>query len=256
MTSLADIPGRAEKLRSLIRYKIRKPMLYRTDLELHSRRVSWIADSLAAPATERFPKYNPELARLLALVHDDLEMVIGDIQAGNKVLMNQTQIAAVEHQENTAIAQLAKQHPVEIAGYPYADLLWTAHREDTPEAWVVQFADKFDALGEACHEIFAGNRQFTQTLEGPYGTISTPPDHYFQYFAHFLQRFPALEGVVEIPQPFDYRAVVAKGRPHTSQSIKQKTGYAPYDVWIRLTRENGTATDIDRLTTPRETAVP
>lgn len=63
-------------------------MMYRTNLYTHSYRVAAIVHALNPFAEKVFGKaYDERKAEILALVHDDAEIVFGDVQLGNKSRM-------------------------------------------------------------------------------------------------------------------------------------------------------------------------
>ena len=63
---------------------------------------------------------------------------------------------------------------IKIEKYVYKDLLFESAEHSTLESMIVSYADKYDAYGEAVHEIFAGNHYFTTHVINEYGKIPTP----------------------------------------------------------------------------------
>ncbi len=254
--------GREEELRQVSRYDLYDVMWYRSDLWLHSRRTAWITRELLPAALTVFPtSFDPNKALLLGLVHDDAEIIFGDINAGNKAKMSTEELEAIKEAEKNAIQILSQRFPKTICGFKYQSLLEEAEEKSTPEALVVNWADKMDAFGEALHEIYAGHRRFATNVENIYGRIDLPTDYYFRYFQTYAKKYPQASALLatgsewfSLPRPeaFDIGKTVRKGTPHTEASVKQATGYAPYDRWVSLTLKHGTNEDISRLFLRRE----
>ena len=66
----------------ITRFSLYKVMFYRSNLFNHAWHVAWLVDEIAPFAMKKFPQFDSEKAQMLALVHDDAEIIIGDIQAG------------------------------------------------------------------------------------------------------------------------------------------------------------------------------
>jgi 5'-deoxynucleotidase YfbR-like HD superfamily hydrolase len=215
--ALRRFPGRTQDLRAIVRYNLYPVMFYRTNLLLHSQRVAWIMDELNLTAERVFGAgYDTRRARVLSLVHDDAEIVMGDIQAGNKGNMTATQLAEVDDFTHESL-----------------------------ESQVVQFADKFDAFGEALHEVFAGNRCFVTNVVNEYGRIPTPVEYYLAWFPRYLEKFPKMAPLLasenELVRTFpdiDWVAEAERGSLHDEQSFRRPSGYWPYDLWKQITLKN------------------
>ncbi len=246
---LKTFPGREAALRSITRYSLYPVMFYRSSLWSHAQHVAWIVRTLRPYAIETFgAAYDPERAEWLALVHDDVEIITGDFQAGNKSKMTPEQLAQIAQIEQEAIPQLAARYPFALGKYRYSDVLTASLDEDSVEHRVVMFADKCDAFGEALHEVFGGNELFTTPVVNEYGTIPIPCDYYIGYFARFSQKFPGTESFVAQDHPFmrpaeraNFETLAKTSQPHTSQSVKQKRGYPHYDLWKELVLTYGDA---------------
>lgn len=251
---------RKEDLRSITRYSLYSVMWYRTNLWTHSRRVSWIVEGLSPFASEVFgSEFNPERAFVLALVHDDAEIIMGDVQAGNKSKMSREELHELEDIERKAAIQLAERYPSHIGSYEYRSLLFEALDKLSLEALVVDWADKYDAFGEALHELYAGHRAWATNVVNAYGTISLPTDYYKNYFNKFVSKFPRSEELFEKKNPIfqvpvvpDAHTIVERGVLHTPHSIKERSGYEPYDFWISTTVSHGTMEDVENLYTKKE----
>lgn len=255
LEELKKFPDRERNLRDITRYSLYDSMWYRTNLWTHSRRVAWIVEELSLLAQEVFgDSFDSKKAYIAALVHDDTEMIIGDIQAGNKAKMEKAELNKLDILERNAADDLAAKSPQYIGGYEYKELLYHAIDKDSLEAMVIDWADKFDAFCEALHEIFAGNTSWTKNVVNEYGTILLPTDYYMNYFNKFKEKFPQSAPLFEKHDPIftipTYPAIeklIVDCTDHTEKSIHQKTGYMPYDLWISLTLKKGTDEDIKNL---------
>jgi len=226
---------REEGLRRILRYSMFEVMFYRSSLWQHSHRVHWIVEELL-PLTDGVIKIDKEKARVLALVHDDAEMVTGDIQAGHKAKMTKEQLMQLEKDEEKAAIKLAVGYPKEVHGYEYQSLLVSAVYKDCIEAQLVSYADRFDAYCETLHEILAGNLGLIWSLM-----------FYERWLPSYAKKYPALKPLTKVPSPFmvigDNRfqppLVQARnyewlGKPHTEESIKHPTEFGFYDAWREM----------------------
>ena len=106
----------------------------------------------------------------------------------------------------------------------------------------MKYCDKFDAFGEALHEIFAGNTLFTKHGYDPrYGRLPIPPENYIPYVTEFPQRYPAMAALFRAghkllapPQWIGFAGISRRGQPHTKETFSQPSGYLPYDAWKQV----------------------
>ena len=78
---------REKKLSSIIRFDMKRfdPMFYRTNLLIHSKRVySLVKEIIPHLKSVYGDELDSEKALSLALVHDDAELVTGDVQLYDK----------------------------------------------------------------------------------------------------------------------------------------------------------------------------
>lgn len=252
--------GREDELAKIFRYKIYTTMYYRTDLVIHSLRVSWIIKELNPFAIGAFgDSYDPVKAEVMGLVHDDAEIVMGDIEAGIKNKMSAEELESVHDLEVDAIKVLTRRFPKKVGEYSYGQLLQESFDHTSLESQVMQFADKFDALGEALHEVYAGNRCFMTNVSNQYGVIDLPIQSYYNYFSKFFDKFPAMHPLLNTdatwfkPLPEQgFERIVEGGKPHTESSIKVQTGYWPYDLWIDANLKYADQDKLARLYTKLE----
>ncbi len=256
-----DFTNRETDLRGIVRYHIYQPMFYRSNLFTHSKRVLWLLQSiLPLVATVFNHEFDTTKAQLLAVVHDDPEIVMGDIMSGAKRKMNAAQLAEVERQEYAAIAAMAERFPGTVLGHRYADLLTESQELKTIEAKLLKYIDRVDAFGEALHELYAGNRAFHSTIIDPeLGAIELPGSYYQQYVPAFPHKNPEFKELFSHPHPlfsdpsgFDLAAIVAGGSPHTLQTLTESTGYIPYEAWKKIILDSGDSEEIENLYQQKE----
>ena len=232
--------GRDEALRKIIRYITYTPMYYRTNDLGHSQRVCWLVEELIPLAEKVYgSNFDGEKARTLARVHDDAEIITGDIQLGNKLLMTAEELAKVKYDEENAIEIISKRFPKSINGYSYRELLLHSLKKDCLEALLVKFCDKLDAFGEALHELAAGNRVFETGL--PIG-VRPPKDTYTKILSTFSQTHPEISALMSEDHPLfkpPQNIIFSSPSFHTEESILKKTGHIHYDYWKELTLKKG-----------------
>ncbi|MAG02328.1 hypothetical protein CMI42_03245 [Candidatus Pacearchaeota archaeon] len=251
--NLDGFDGRDEALAKIKRYihHITPIMFYRTNDLIHSKRVLWhleqaIPDILQVYGTDFDVKYS----RTLALVHDDVEILTGDVQLHDKEHMGSGELEALAAEENNAIPKLVSMYNGIANGYDYAELLATAKEKDRLESQFVSFFDKFDGGGEAWHEVWAGNHCFLLPAGGNHGKEGG----YVRRLNEFPTKYPAMSRFFDqfpeyLPQPFDFKSVADRSKPHTEISLQEDSGYSPYERWrIPIMKHEGA----DILTTQIE----
>ena len=184
------------KLANIYRYSNYAVSFYRSDVLRHSRRVFWLLKNCLPRLCNALDDFGAKRAQVLSLVHDDVEILIGDFQSANRLKMNAEQLTENNRQEEEAIDRMAERFPEFLEGYRYRDLLWEIYQKNTAEAQAVKFIDHLDGFCEALHEIFAGNRCFTIPPETEYGTVPIPPDYYIPRFAQAEKHYPLLAPIL------------------------------------------------------------
>jgi 5'-deoxynucleotidase YfbR-like HD superfamily hydrolase len=246
-------PEREHGLKALYRYERFELMYYRSNLWMHSWRMLWLVEALAPLAQEYLKGIDIEKARILALVHDDAEVIFGDIQASARKYMTAEELAKSEQAEVDAIEQLSKTCPKEIHGYNYKELLTSMLHKETTEAQFVSYVDKLDAYNESMHEFLAGNVSIVESIM-----------FYVQAFANFPGKFPALkEFMADKTSPLTYvddrtwRYEVKAEKyanlvPYTKDSITETSAFPFYNEWKRIVLERGAGEGMRWLTEQRE----
>lgn len=233
-------PDREVGLKALYRYSMFEKMYYRPNLWEHSYRVSWLVEELI-PVAKKYFNIDGEMARTIALVHDDAEMITGDIQAGHKARMSEAELKEVDLAEEKAIEELAGKYPKMINGYVYKDLLTAILKKESSEAQLVAYADKLDAYCESMHDVLAGNLSLMRSVI-----------FYVDIFALFPKKFPLLSTFLSdknspfsylknstFPEKSEIKRYSHLNKPHTKESILLETDFPFYDSWKKMVIEHG-----------------
>lgn len=249
---LEGFGGREEALKQIKRFinPTQPIMFYRTNDLIHSKRVLWHLEEAISDIIEVYEDFDINFARTLALVHDDMEILTGDIQLHDKENMNLEELEQLEQKELDVIPELIKRYNPIANGYSYEELLLSAKSKDRLEAQFVSFFDKFDGGGEAWHEVCAGNEYFLFPAGGHDGKkggyvrrLNDFPSKYHS-MKEFFNRFPDY-----LPKPFDFLHVCKSGKPHTRDSLQKDSNYFPYETWKKNVIENE---GVENLTTQKE----
>lgn len=254
---LQGFDGRESSLGGIKRYvhHITPVMLYRTNDLIHSKRVLWhLEEALPDIVSVYGDQFNVDFARTLALVHDDVEILSGDVQLVEKENMKQEELKALERKEQEFIPTIVSMYNPVANGFSYAELLAAAKEKKRIEAQFVSFFDKFDGSGEALHELWAGNHHFL----GPAGGDSGRETGYVKRLNDFPTKYPVMKEFFQrfphyLPEPFDFKLVAEKGIPHTEESLWCDSGYQPYERWKKtIMKREGNELLITRLEFPEK----
>ncbi len=249
--------GRDEALKKVKRYGNYPVVLYRSSLYEHCRRMVFLLQYVEHEIKAAGLDFDRLI--VMAFVHDDVEIVIGDIVAGDKAVMSSAQLQEVADAESRAIDVLGERFPTSVGSYRYADLLHEAHDMKTSEAWLLKYIDRFDAFGEALHEVHAGNATMTESIISQYGKNPTPFDFYIEYLSSFSGKNPQLSqffinpvGIFKSPEIVDFLAIARQGKLHAKENFEARSPYEPYWLWKQSVLRFGSAEDINYLLNPRE----
>ena len=234
---LEGFEGREEALARVQRYIhfITPLMFYRTNDLIHSRRVLWHLEAVIPDILTVYgDSFDINFARTLALVHDDVEIITNDIPVHDKENMSAEEREVFHRAESEAVDKLVEMYGSIANGYNYSELLNASKEKSKLEAQLVSYCDKLDGLGEAFHEVSAGNQHFLLPSGGKDGKkggyvrrINDFPTKY-PVMARFFERFPDY-----LPKPFDFKSTAEKGFPHTKSSLEIDSGYPQYERWKR-----------------------
>ena len=250
--------GRENELKNIIRYHKYPVMYYRTNLLVHSRRLVWMIETFAKDILNVYPNFDIEKCRAMVAIHDDPEIITGDIQFGAKLKMSKEERQKVSDDERRAIAIIADRYPSTINGFSYRDLLYEYEdmQPDNLEGTVAKYFDKMEGLCEAIHELSAGNDCF---VKGFATDITSPVDIYCRVFNKFTDTWPLFVPlrasglpIFSLPIKPDVSELVRNGQPHTASSIKTPTSLPHYDIWREVTVNRGKEAGIALLTEKKE----
>ncbi len=252
---LKDFPkSREEKLRSIKRYSMFDVFYYRSTLWHHSLRVFFLIDEFFKAFQNDLPGFDWNKARALALVHDDAEMITGDIQLGHKQHMTPEQLKALADNEALAIEELANGYPKEIAGYNYQELLLNILHKDIIEAQLVSYADKSDAYCESLHEVFGGNISGLRAVINYVGVLRAFKEQYPNLKPIFKNKTSFLSTTDFYTDPWQVHKenYVYLGQPHKPETIRNQTQFILYNTWKNLVLDNLGTEGMEILTNQRE----
>lgn len=242
---LHTFPNRQQALTKIVRYHSFPVMFYRSNLWQHSQRLVWMIEEITPFVQSIYPNFNKETAQLIAEVHDDLEIVMGDIMLGEKLQYTPEQMADLDAKERAAIDEVAKMFPEMIGEYSYKNLLLRYQNLEATdlEAVIVKYCDKYDAFGEALHEVHAGNAIFTR----PYrADLTAPIESYIEILQTFEKKYPLFEklrktkqSILVSPSTVDTIKIAAESTPHTLRSLNTYSEYTPYESWKQIILKHG-----------------
>ena len=238
--AFAGFNMREEALQNINRYDMGRftPMFYRTNVFLHSKRVYLlIKDVLPLINPVYKGLFNSQEALTLALIHDDAEIVSGDVLRYHAERWPQEKLAQVRVDEERAIEVLSNKWSKHLNGFNYRKLLYNALNKDTLEAQVVSFFDKTDAYCECLHEVFAGNKLFVNPAFAYVGTL----DSYPVKFRELNKIMPSNNPLLVLPKDVTLnrlREIAEQGMFHTAISVSNITEFPQYDKWKEITIKN------------------
>jgi len=220
-------------------YKI---MYYRTDLSVHTKRVVAINREVCTVAVECYSEFKAQRSLYMSEHHDDHEVILKDASAHAKGEMNKKQLELFEHKEVAAIRRLGRKYPNQIEGYSYEDIMIEAFHKDTRESQSHSYSDKVDAYCESIHEVLAGNTVFIDSALWYVWKYFTQREEKFPLiFELFKDPYASKSKFLQFPAPdtigfFNHGLQCA--RPHTEETIMQKTGIPIYEAWKDITLRN------------------
>jgi 5'-deoxynucleotidase YfbR-like HD superfamily hydrolase len=231
---------REEKLRAVKRYEYFETMFYRSNNWLHIQRVLWLTEAII-PLAQKYLNFDPEKARAYAIVHDDAEIVTGDIQSIVKLRMSKEEQIALEKKEEQAIEQLIEQYPKEFHGYSYRELLLNATKKDTIESHLVSYVDKLDGFCESLHEIYAGNIGFIRAIVFYARATALMSEKFPQLKELLADKTSPLTYLADQVSPFDINYEMFKhlNKSHTEESLNKPCDFPFYNAWRKIILEKG-----------------
>lgn len=231
---------REKALRSIYRYSNFKDFYYRSDLYTHSLRIFYTILSQWDFIIQMFPNVSLKKTLVMALVHDDVEILIWDFQSANRLNLDQETLDILDNRESEGIKTLSKKFPRHLDSYIYETLLTEIFEYSSTEAQLVKFFDHLDAFWEALHEYFAGNQYVVTQVVVDDDKIVLPFDYYINMFQKAEDKYLLLKDLLRKKQdyytPFsldferiDFEWTVKQYSPHTRESIKKEYPYEFYN---------------------------
>lgn len=252
-----------DRLKQIGRFHMYDTMFYRPDVFFHSRKVFHLIKAALPYLIEKLGNtFDADRVLVMALVHDDAEMITWDVQAGKRAKMSQEQLKNIHASEESAIDSLAVQYPHMIWWYNYHELLLEVAQMQTLESQIVKYLDHFDAFGEVMHELFAGNWAFIIPFVDPQlGEVEVPHAYYLKRFNDYVHKYPLLAWIMSDYPPFlahylleNVEEIVAHGKLHNLESLKLKTGVVRYDRRKQVLLESLEEKEMKHLILPKERA--
>jgi 5'-deoxynucleotidase YfbR-like HD superfamily hydrolase len=228
-----------EYLKKIKRYSKFGVMFYRTNDLIHSRRVEILLSEVVSSAKDLYPNLDIKKAKLIALHHDDFEVVLkgGDIPLQTKLMMNEEELSSLQKDELLAVDVISQYYPKRINGYLYREILTHAVFKDCMEAQLVSFVDKIDGYCEAVHEVLAGNIIFLEPII----------NYDLKSFNNLQENYPLIKNLFTSKHSFfqfpvvDLKDFFSDGkigaRPHTEENLNKKTFIPHYEMWKKITVE-------------------
>ncbi len=230
---------RKEKLEKIYRYQFFDKLFYRSNLWMHTHRVLWLLEEIA-PLAQKYLTFDLEKARIYALVHDDAEMVTGDIQAIQKQRMSKEELQKHDENDLLVIANLVNKYPKIVHGYSYELLLKEAVSKDTVEAQLVSYLDKLDAFCESLHEMYAGNVSILRSVVFYSLILPTFPHKYPALKDLLSSKESPLTFIADMISPYKIEFEnYANLKPHTESSIQNTIDFPFYDTWKKIIVQRG-----------------
>lgn len=169
-TSELGLLFRVKLLSEIKRYKDYPDMIHRPDLFTHTFRTSFLARSMGLQLNELDgTKYHFDLHLLhrMGSEHDDGEFLTDDIVAPVKHALRPQELSILQEKEAQGVVAVARF----LYGFQtrqdeerYLTEQEALREKKTPEAQLVDVADKWDALGEILHDIRCGNEDFMKLI--------------------------------------------------------------------------------------------
>ncbi len=250
--------SREQELRNEYRYGFFScPIYYKTNLWIHTARISWIVREIATFLdTLRPGLFDIEKTVALSIVHDDTEIIVWDIVSPVKAAFSPEEKAAYEQDCRDSIDILYEAYGKDFTDYDYRELLLMEDAWDSLEYAIMKYADKLEGHLETYHELLAGNEAFDkECLENFWANAY---DLSYKWPITYLKKLlDALDltlediswhPILDIYHKFSSEEVLSKSNGfHTKESIDVLTGFPVYDARVWLHFQYGNAEQLGYL---------
>ncbi len=245
------LEDRETELRKIYRYRgFSEDMFFRPNLEIHTKRVVLMAEYICKILQKQGVRVDIKYIKTLASMHDDDEFITWDFVSGRKLNFSPEEKQEYEQNCKNAIDILVENYGDEYMWHSYRDLLEDNNTWASLEYKIVDLADKLDAHGEVCHEIYNGNKEFLKENIHPHHWAI--PVYDFTYI-RVTGRIKQLEEVTWaridlMKERIDSQDIFWKFRVASREDIwKIQAAYEIYDTWIQLQRDNFSQGDLEKL---------
>lgn len=144
-------------LLAIQRFSAAPEMVHKGDDLRHTFRTEMLASLIGRSCRHYGIRINPYRIQRLARYHDVLEIATGDIPTQVKQNFSQEEKEELDSLEAAAAPVLAKLYAPEGYEDVFVADLTEVKKKETPEAQIVDIADKWDGLGQVLHDIRCGN---------------------------------------------------------------------------------------------------
>lgn len=249
--------ARERELKKITRYDdFTDVMFFRPNLYFHSRKVFFLVKMLHSYISTK-QNYDFKKAEVLALMHDDDELLVGDILAQYKINFTKKEKEEYEKKQLNAQKLLVERYGDNFEGFSYRELLEEMNLKTSAESLIVDLADKFDAHCEVCHEILSGNKEFVKSLKGFEGKITNPYDFTFSRVLSRIEKLKTkgilVTDALDFKKSDDFHTISKKFKVETSYgNLYHRISYEPYLLWISSIEKYGSSQDLDELVVQKE----
>jgi 5'-deoxynucleotidase YfbR-like HD superfamily hydrolase len=206
-------------------------MFYRTNVLLHSQRVSWMVEELKDYILKINPNFDIVYAVAFAKLHDDAEIVTGDVQYGLKLKMSPEELQQINNNEEKAISILIEHYGKFQGNFVYEDILKAALNPTFLEAQFVKYLDKIDAICESLHELHAGNNLFLKPYLNLKDALISMPER----LPELRSLIPGKHSLLYLPKELNVEKIIKEGMPYDEKSINYRSSCKIYNKWKEIT---------------------
>ena len=243
-------------------------MLYTPDLLIHVQRVMWNVRVICKDLSLSPEFVNETL--LEAEYHDDDEIIADDILTPVKDLWSEEERSEYEENCRNARKLLITRYWEELWDH-YARILTSMKKSEVEKTSdeklsnaIVDYADKLDAHMEVTHEIHAWSVNFWKNMKKNHWY----DDHVFWYTLSKIRvRKEKIETIlwktiniwlldINNRWDIDIHSILKNWKPHTFNSLQEKTSDTIYNKWIENHFSFGNEEQIKRLYIQNRTDLP
>lgn len=233
---------RDDKLSRIYRWNCVNDFVYRSNDLYHSHKVFCLISQAISENLDFFEKnnYDIEKIQIMALIHDDIEIIIWDFQAYKKDIISKERLQEKENSEKNAVNTLGDSFPKMIWKYVYKDLLEEMESKKTFESQFVKYFDHIDWMCERLHECY-GNNEFLLDIPLDDEGIKLPwwQRHYWPKISNPEKNYPLIYDYLNQiwfhynVDLYDEKEIITKWKRHTKESLWISKWHNIYDWRIK-----------------------